>query len=175
MSDTALSKIENELARIGQELWQIDGSDEALDMVLRGVSRLKAQVEVQKSLQITANLLRKQPISKALPRQQATKVKHFVRFVFRKQSRGGDRPEELRKLPCDAVKLCGLSYTTEEIVKLDNLKFEFLKHNVAEFLRQRSLSRLLHRADIDKAVDARVETVDDYEAYESFIQGTCFN
>jgi len=100
---------------------------------------LKAQLEVQKSLQATANLLRRVLSEKALPKQQATKVKHLVRFAFRKNSRqellgrGKEGKEDkegrhrkLRKLDCDTLKLCGLSYTTEEIVKLGDAEFEIL-------------------------------------------------
>lgn len=109
---------------------------------------LKAQLEVQKSLQATANLLQQVPSDKALPKQQATKVKHLVRFAFRKNSRQelleqgkegkegkkdkgdkGDkegRHQKLRKLDYDTLKLCGLSYTTEEIVKLSDVEFEIL-------------------------------------------------
>ena len=124
---------------MGEELWNIDGPDDILNKVLERLSLLKAQLEVQKSLQATANLLRRVLSEKALPKQQATKVKHLVRFAFRKNSRqellrrGKEGKEDkegrhrkLRKLDCDALKLCGLSYTTEEIVKLGDAEFEIL-------------------------------------------------
>jgi hypothetical protein len=42
---------------MGEELWNIDGLDDVLDKVLERLLLLKAQLEVQKSLQAIANLL----------------------------------------------------------------------------------------------------------------------
>src|SRR4029434_9169412 len=90
MSVSLLEEIERGLDKIGA-LWDDDVPDDALDRIFQKLSSLKAQCAVQKSLQATANLLQQQPTSKALPKQQATKVRHLVRFVFGKTSRGGAR------------------------------------------------------------------------------------
>jgi hypothetical protein len=149
------------------------------DHVIERVSLLKAQLEVQKSLQATANLLRRVPNGKALPRQQATKVKHLVRFAYRKNSRqerlereeGKEgRHQKLRRWDCDALKLCGLSYTTEEIVKLSDLEFETLQKGVEEFIHRQNISYLLYRPDVDKAVDSKLEDPDDEELFDKFMQ-----
>jgi hypothetical protein len=184
MSADLLARIERDLSKVGEELWNIDGPDD-LNGVLRKVSLLKAQLEVQKSLQATANLLRRQPCDKALPKQQATKVKHLIRLAFRKNSRqellerGEDgeegkegRHRKLRKLDCDALKLCGLSYTTEEIVKLGDAEFEILEKRAAEFISHRNLSYLLYRPDVDKAVDSKLEDPEDDELFDKFMQST---
>jgi hypothetical protein len=190
MSADLLARIERDLSKMGEELWNFDGPDD-LNGVLRKVSLLKAQLEVQKSLQATANLLRRQPCDTALPKQQATKVKHLIRFAFRKNSRqellerGKEDKEEkenkevkegrhrkLRKLDCDALKLCGLSYTTEEIVKLGDAEFEILEKRAAEFISHRNLSYLLYRPDVDKAVDSKLEDPEDDELFDKFMQCT---
>ncbi|KJK73843.1 hypothetical protein H634G_10874 [Metarhizium anisopliae BRIP 53293] len=169
MADATLKRLEEELEKIRQDLWDVDSSDDALDKVLAKITSLKAQFEVQKSLQVTANLLRRQPKDRALPKQQATKVKHLIRFVFRKDSRGGDRSQQLRQLDCDSLKLCGLTYTTEDIVKMEHEKFELVRTLAAEFMLNRQLSPLLYRPDVDKAVDAVVEEPDDQESkYNAF-------
>lgn len=179
MSADLLARIERDLCKMGEEIWNIDSPDDVVDQVLARVSLLKAQLEVQKSLQSTANLLRRVPGDKALPKQQATKVKHLVRFAFRKNScqellkRGKEgRHRKLRKLDCDALKLCGLSYTTEEIVKLGDAEFEILQKRVEEFVRCRNLSYLLYRPDVDKAVDSKLEDPEDDESFDKFMQCT---
>jgi hypothetical protein len=192
MSAGLLARIERDLCKMGEEIWNIDGPDDVVDKVLERLSLLKAQLEVQKSLQVTANLLRQVPSDKALPKQQATKVKHLVRFAFRKNSRQellergkegkeGKKDQEgkegkegrhrkLRKLDCDALKLCGLSYTTEEIVKLGDAEFEVLQKRAEEFICHRNLSYLLYRPDVDKAVDFKLEDPEDDESFDKFMQ-----
>ncbi|GAB1319490.1 hypothetical protein MFIFM68171_09700 [Madurella fahalii] len=170
MSVSILERIERDLDKIGEELWNVEGSDDALDKIFQKLSSLKAQAGVQKSLQATANLLRRQSADKALPKQQATKVKHLIRFVFRKESRGGARHKQLRVWDCDALKFLGLSYSTEEIVRMDDAEFEILQARGPEFFRRRELSHLLYRPDVDKAVDAKFENPDDDGAYDKFIQ-----
>jgi hypothetical protein len=191
MSADLLARIERDLSKIGNELWNIDDPDDILDTVLKRLLLLKAQLEVQKSLQATANLLRHIPSDKALPKQRATKVKHLVRFTFRKNSRqellergaegdGGDgggggeegRHRKLRKLDCDALKLCGLSYTTDEIVTIGDTEFEVLQKRVVDFISHRNLSYLLYRPDVDKAVDSKLEDPEDDELFDVFIQST---
>lgn len=132
-----------------------------------------------RSLQATANLLQRVPSNKALPKQQATKVKHLVRFAFRKNShqelpeRGKEGKEgryrKLRKLDCNTLKLYGLSYTTEEIIKLGNTEFELLQKRIAEFIYYYNLSYLLYRPNIDKAVDSKLEDPEDNKSFDKFI------
>ncbi|KAK4097776.1 hypothetical protein N658DRAFT_500090 [Parathielavia hyrcaniae] len=172
MSVSLLEKIAHDLDKIGEELWDVDGPDDALDRIFQKLSSLKTQVGVQKSLQATANLLRQQPVGKALPKQRATGVKHLIRFVFRKESRGGARHKQLRAWDCNALKFLGLSYSIEEIVKMKDTEFELLRTRGPEFFRRRELSRLLYRPDVDKAVDAMVEDPDDDGSYDKFMQGT---
>jgi hypothetical protein len=167
-----LERIERDLDNIREELWNVDGPDDALDKVLEKLSLLKAQVEVQKSLQITANFLRRQPNNKAVPKQRATGVKHLIRLVFRRQSRGGDRHKQLRNSDCDTLKFCGLSYTTEDIIKMEDAKFKFLQSHAAEFMHHRKLSPLLYRPDVDKAVDSNLEDPEDQDLFDIFIRGT---
>ncbi len=171
MSADLLEKINHDLHKCGEELWNIDVSDKVLDDVLQTLSLLRVQVNVRKSLQATTNLLRQQPNDKAFPKQQATKVKHFIRFVFRKESRGGGRHKQLRDLDCNAIKFFGLSYTIEEIVKMDDGEFETLKNRGVEFFHRGGLSRLLYRPDVDKAVNASFTDPDDDGSYEKFMQG----
>ncbi|KAL2014980.1 hypothetical protein VTK56DRAFT_6638 [Thermocarpiscus australiensis] len=170
MSVGLLERIEQELDKIGEELWNADAPDGALDKIHQKLSSLKAQVGIQKSLQATANLLRRQPIDKALPKQRAIRVKHLIRFVFRKESRGGARHKQLRVWDCNALKLLGLSYSIEEIVKMDDAEFEILQTHGPEFVRRRELSRFLDRPDVDRAVNAIVENPDEDGSYEKFLQ-----
>lgn len=84
-------------------------------------------------------------------------IKHLVRFNFRKNSRQGlleqseegkeSRHRKLHKLDCGAQKLCGLSYTTEKIVKLGNAGFEIFQTGAAEFICHSNLSYLLYGPD----------------------------
>ncbi|KAK3361560.1 ankyrin repeat-containing domain protein [Lasiosphaeria ovina] len=78
---------------------------------------------------------------------------------------------KLRKLDYDALKLCGLSYTTEGIVKLSGAEFEILQKCAEEFIRHYKLSTLLYRPDVDKAVDSKLEDPEDGELFNKFMQG----
>lgn len=112
-------------------------------------------------------------------------MKHLLRFAFRKNTRqellergkegkeGKEcRHHKLRKLDCDTLKLCGLSYTTEEIVKISDAEFEILQNHVPEFISHRNLSYLLYRPDVDKAVDSKLEDPEDDELFDKFLQST---
>jgi hypothetical protein len=126
MSANMLERIERDLCKVGEDLWNIDSLDNVLNKVLKKVLLLKVQLEIQKSLQATANLLQRQLSDKALLKQQATKVKHFICFVFQKESCREGRHKQLRNMDCDALKFCRLSYTTEDIVKLGDAEFGIL-------------------------------------------------
>jgi len=54
--------------------------------VLKRVSLLKVRLQVQKSLQATANLLQQILSDKALLNQQGMKVKCLICFVFQKNN-----------------------------------------------------------------------------------------
>lgn len=96
----------------------------------------------------------------------------MIRFVFRKDPRGRARFKQLRAHDCDALKFLGLSYSIEEIIKMDDAEFEFLRNRGPEFFRRRELSRLLYRPDVNRAVDDLIEDPDDDGSYDKFIQGT---
>ena len=49
MSADLLARIERDLCKVGEELWNFDGPEDILDKVLESLSLLKAQLEVQKS------------------------------------------------------------------------------------------------------------------------------
>lgn len=171
MSADLLRRVEQDLENLGEELWNVDGPDDLLDRVLEKTSLLKAQLNVQKSLQPVANLLRQHPTKKALPKQKATKVKHLIRFAFRKNDRGDSRHKRLRDVDCDVLKFCGLSYTTEEILKLDHAELDILVRRAVDFMRHRNLSSVLYRRDVDKAVESTFEDPENESEYHSFMQG----
>ena len=50
MSADLLARIERDLSKIGEELWNIDSPNDVLDEVLEKLSLLKVQLEIQKSL-----------------------------------------------------------------------------------------------------------------------------
>jgi hypothetical protein len=164
-----IKRIERDLDRFGAELWDADGPDGTLDEIHRQLTSLKVQVGIQKSLQATVNLLRRQPVNQALPNQRANRVKHLIRFVFEQKSGGGERQKQLRAWDCDALKFLGLSYSVKEIVKLDDAEFEILQTRGLEFFRRRVPSHLLYRLDVDKAVDVELRDPDD--TYDKFIRG----
>ncbi|KAG5302374.1 hypothetical protein I7I48_02709 [Histoplasma ohiense] len=164
------------LVRNGDEVikdaWYLDESKIAFPHLLDVVSRLQRQLEVQTVVLSTTNLLRQNPVNKPLPNQQATRVKHFVRFVFEAATRGKDRQTRLRNLDCTSLKFCGLSYTVREILELPSQVFDFLLENIADFVEHQQLSLLLCRDDINKAVLSDVDPDDD-ELFKSFI-ACCF-
>lgn len=185
MSVHALQGIERNLDKVGEDTWDCDDFD-VFDSMVQRLSRLEAQLHVQRSLQWTAKLLREQSRDKALPNQQATRVKHFIRFTFEKITRGTDRSlasgnsgnpagddgdttqktlrerqTRLRKLECNAVKFCGLTYKIKDLLELPAAQFDFLVANVGDFVLRHKLSQHLYRDDIDKAVHGKFDPEDD--------------
>jgi len=188
-----IARIEGDLCKIGEELWNIDSPSGTLDKVLDIVLLLKAQLEVHKSLQSTAILLRQTPSNQTLPNQKAGRVKTLVLSTFqenssselseqykkgKKDKNAKGKYEKLRELDCDALKLCGLCYTMEEIVKLGDREFEFLRKHAEEFISCRKLSSLFYRYDVNKAIDSvtsKFADIEHNELYEEFIRGTQYS
>lgn len=172
MSLTSASESERKLDEVKNECWHNGDSGFDIDSVLQRVSQLHAQLEVQKVLQGTEKLLLQAPSSKALPNQQATRVKHFIKFVFERTDRWKERQTQLRRLECDALKFCGLSYTIKEIHELPLGEFSFMVANITEFVRRQGLSEYLYREDIDKGIQAKFYDAEDEAAFKEFLKSS---
>ncbi|XTI90736.1 hypothetical protein V2W45_1245197, partial [Cenococcum geophilum] len=68
--------------------------------------------------------------------KQATRVKHFIKFIFKKATYRNERQTRLRKLDCDTLKFYGLAYKVRDILKLPPVEFNFLIANVADFIHR---------------------------------------
>ena len=147
-------------------------NDQGLDETSKQIARLQAQVTVQKTLVLTAQILSSCPTKSALPNQLATRVKHIIKFAFKKESHNPERSTRLRMLECNALKFCGLAYTIRALRGLPELQFEYLLDYVAEFVRSRELVQHLYRSDISKALD-EVEgmTVENELSFRNFLMG----
>ncbi|KAL9126353.1 MAG: hypothetical protein Q9217_004583 [Psora testacea] len=172
MSLTSASESERKLDEVKGDCWHNGGSGLDIDSVLQRVSQLEAQLEVQKVLQRTEKLLLQAPSDKALPNQQATRVKHFVKFVFERTDRWKERQTQLRRLECDALKFCGLSYTIKEIHELALAQFDFLVANITDFVRRQRLSEYLYRDDIDRGIQAKFFDPEDEAALKEFLKSS---
>lgn len=172
VNSLSLETVQRNLNKVRQDLWKADIPEVGLEAILKELLSLKAQVAVQKTLQATATLLREHPSTKALPKQQATKVRHFIRFVFRRDSGEGSRQKQLRAFDCDTLKFLGLSYSTQDIIKMDATEFGVLLEYGSGFLDHCNISCLLYRPDVDKAVDAEFKNADQNGSYDEFLQGT---
>lgn len=171
MSVLSLREIEGSLDKVGEDLWIYDEPDLVIDGVKQRLSRLQAQAKVLTSLQTTANILRQQSSDKPLPNQQAIRVKHFIKFVFEKTTRGNERHMQLRKLDCNVLKFCGLAYKIKDVLELPTAQFAFLVENVADFVQRRHLSQYLYRDDIDKAVNSKLDPEDD-DLFKEFLKSS---
>lgn len=157
----SLNTLQETLDKVGEGIWGGDFHDDAFDDILRRVEQLEAQLHVQRSLQMTAKLLRKHQDDKVLPNQLATRVKHIIRFTFEKETNGNKRATRLRSLKCNALKLCGLTYKLKDVYELPQAQFDFLVTNVGDFVHRHQLSQYLYRDDIDKAVNGKFDPEDD--------------
>ena len=167
MSVLLLQKLERNLDKVREDIWCYNGPDLISDGVLERVSHLYAQLKAQKALQTTAKLLRKHPGNQSLPNQQATRVKHFIKFVFENTNRGNERQRLLQKLDCNSLKLCGLSFTVKEIIELPGAQFDILIANVADFIRRQKLLQHLYREDVSLIVHGEFDPEDD-ELFKEF-------
>ncbi|KAF1995660.1 hypothetical protein P154DRAFT_526169 [Amniculicola lignicola CBS 123094] len=156
-----LQEVENNLDKVGKDLWCYDSPDLAFDGMLQRLSQLQDQLKIQRTLHTTAELLRNQSLDKPLPKQQATRVKYILKFTFEHTTREDEKHIRLRKLDCNALKFCGLSYKIKDIIELPTAKFNFLVENVADFVHRRTLAQYLYRDDIDKAVYTKLDPEDD--------------
>lgn len=146
--------------------------DRALDGILERLTRLQAQATVQRALVSAAEILCSQPKDNALPNQQATRVKHLLRFVFESSPRNEERSARLRKLECNALKFCGLTYTIRNLLALTESQFDFLLDYVADFVQSRCLVRYLYRSDINKALDIDLDAASENEQlFREFLYG----
>lgn len=161
MSPNNIQEIAQTLDQVGEDIWCCDDLEDDFDEILQRVSRLEAQLHVQRSLQRTAKLLREQPWDTALPKQLATRVKHFIKFTYEKTNRGKGRPTRLRELGCNDLKFCGLAYKLKDVLDLPATHFEFLVTKVGDFVHRHDLSHLLYRDEIDKAVNNKFDPEDD--------------
>jgi hypothetical protein len=151
-----------------KDVWNLRTSGVDFSKLLISVSKLQTQLAVQKTLLWTEKLLRKHSNNMPLPNQQATRVKHFIKFVFEANSREPTRQKRLRNLDCSSLKFCGLSYTVREIIELPSEVFEFLVENVASFVERSQLSLLLCRDDINKVVLGDFDP-EDLEVFKTFL------
>lgn len=153
-----------------KDAWSFGSAELDFPKLLATVTQFQIQLEIQNVLLSSEEQLRKHPTEKALPNQQANRVKHFIKFVFEENSRDPTRQARLRSLDCSSIKLCGLSYTVREITELAAPLFEFLVENVSHFVTRKGLHPQLCRDDIHKAVLSDFDPEDD-EAFKRFLTG----
>ncbi|QSS64922.1 hypothetical protein I7I51_01997 [Histoplasma capsulatum] len=143
------------------DLWSYSHVDSPLDDVLQKVLHLKTQLEVQKVLQATVLLLRRRPSNQPLPKQQAVRVKHLMKFVFEKASREKKKQEKLKNLDCNSLVFLGLSYNVKTLYEMRMTQFDFLIDNIGDFIRRHKLNDYLYRSDIDRVVNGQFDAEDD--------------
>ncbi len=97
-------------------------------------------------------------------------MKYFIWFIFWKKNRRKGRYIHLYDLDYNVVKFLKLFYTTEEIVKIDDIEFEILQKRRTEFFCHYKLSHLLYCPNINKAVDILFRDPDNDGSYKKFIQ-----
>ncbi|KAE8334211.1 hypothetical protein BDV24DRAFT_170426 [Aspergillus arachidicola] len=143
------------------DLWRYSQVDKPLDNVLEKVLQLKTQLEVQKVFQENARLLKQQPMDQPLPRQQAVRVKHLMKFVFEQKSREKEKQEKLRRLTCDSLVFLGISYNVKTLYEMRIPEFDFVVHNIDKFIQQHNLNDYMYRKDIDRVINQQFEVDDD--------------
>lgn len=130
-----------------------------LDEAIGSASLLKAQCQIQKSLHSTLITLHQHPKDERLPLGQATRIKRFFQLVFLDKTMKYRRFQEL---DCDILKLCGLSFTANEFRKLDDAQIQILLSLSTNFAYKIDLPDLLHRVDVEAAVDTAFHIFRDY-------------
>ncbi|OAT07879.1 hypothetical protein BDBG_03897 [Blastomyces gilchristii SLH14081] len=161
MAASALEIANSTLSRIMSDLWSYSHVDSPLDDVLQKVLHLKTQLEVQNVLQATVLLLRRRPSNQPLPKQQAVRVKHLMKFVFEKASREKKKQEKLKNLDCNSLVFLGLSYNVKTLYEMRMTQFDFLIDNIGDFIRRHKLNDYLYRSDIDRVVNGQFDAEDD--------------
>jgi hypothetical protein len=161
-----LPSLKEKLDIIGADIWCYDGSDLDFDLISQTLSQLQIQLKVQKKLHATAELLQRP----SFPRQEATRVKHFLKFVFERTTRGNNRHLAFRQLDCNALTFCGLSYKIKDIIELPQAQFEFLIKNVSEFVQRRRIGGTLYRDEVNNMASTTLNAEDE-DLYRDFLKG----
>src|SRR2546423_13722896 len=86
----SLSETEQYLNNLRSDLWHCHALEDDLDGILREISLLATQLEIQRELQATATSLRRYPNDASLPQKRASRAKHFIKFVFEHTGRGNE-------------------------------------------------------------------------------------
>lgn len=168
MLGTLLQSLISNNAQFMRDIWNLRTSEIDFSKLVDSVSKLQTQLAIQKTLLCTEKLLLQHPNDKPLPNQQATRIKHFIKFVFETSSREPTKQRRLRNLDCSSLKLYGLSYTVREIIELPSEVFEFPVENVASFVESSQLSHHLCRDDINKVVLGDFDPEDE-EVFKTFL------
>ncbi|KAF2175342.1 hypothetical protein K469DRAFT_743379 [Zopfia rhizophila CBS 207.26] len=168
MSYRLLETFLRDSEKIRTEIWHQDVLALDIGGIVQSLSQLQAQLEVQKTLLSTAKLLQQH---KHLPNQHATRVKHFIKFVFEKTNRGHKQQARLRALEFNALTFCGLLYTVRELLELPAIQFDFLVENLPDFVRRQRISRHLYRDDINKAVYGKFAP-EDGNLFKEYLKGS---
>ncbi|RYP72023.1 hypothetical protein DL771_004492 [Monosporascus sp. 5C6A] len=147
------------------------GAPDSFDDIYSKVVEFKAQVEILKRLWDVVVLLRQHPYN-ALPNQRATRVKHFILFVFGISAPGRFRRgfydkngtntlSPLRELGYCGLMLLALAYTFGELANLDSETTKYLLPVTRRLTSCHEFSNLLLRDDVDKAVLGLITTPPD--------------
>jgi hypothetical protein len=158
----SLSETERYLNNLRSDLWQYHAQEVDLDSILRKISLLATQLEIQKELQATATSLRRHASDAPLPQKLASRAKHFLKFVFEQtdQEKEKEKQTQLRMLPPDVLIFCGLSFKVKKIYGMPSGQFDFLVANLADFIQRQQIADYLYRNDIDKAVHSSLKPED---------------
>ncbi|KAF2866026.1 hypothetical protein BDV95DRAFT_245498 [Massariosphaeria phaeospora] len=164
----SVPSLKEKLDMIGTDIWHYDGSDLDFDLIFQTLSQLHSQLKVLEKLHAAAKLLQ----LSSFPKQEATRVKHFLKFVFERTTRGNNRHLAFRQLDCNALTFCGLTYRVKDIIELPQTRFEFLVKNVSDFVQRSRIGDSLYRDEINNMVSTKL-SAEDEDLYGNFLKGTC--
>ncbi|KAG5926926.1 hypothetical protein E4U42_002802 [Claviceps africana] len=181
MSLRVLEELVSNGYEIKEDIWECNKPDFDFGQALKIISELKTQLEVHNVLLATVKLLSQCRNDEPLPGQRATRLKHFMKFIFGPLTRTNRPPAQarykrmqLRTLDCTALKLCGLSYTIAEIFDISREEFDILIAKLPNFARVHNLKYLLCRDDVNKAIHVTF-TPEDEDTFKAFFhdRGDC--
>lgn len=172
--DTASIQVLRE-AMLGLDSIEKDIEDEILLLYI--------QLEVQKRFDDTVKFLRKAQSAELLPHRRHQRVLSLIEYVFKKYEHKSNlkqetksKHEKLRGMDCDALKLCGLSYTVTEVMSFSEQHLDFISSSfTTEFIERRGISSLLYHPSINKVLESiPTEKLENSTSYQNFVKGSVY-
>lgn len=140
-----------DLNELCDKIWTLPPDEELLASLSKSIARLSAPVSLNRVLQVTAGLIKRGGVAQIQGAQG--KVSKFIEVIFNDDSWSC---RQLQSLEPDTFIFLALSFTGQEIVKIDDYQLMYLLTQSSAYLKEQKLPEgWLFGKEIQLAVASR--------------------